>query len=130
MCCSSAFSFFTTQPAGTTPLSSRTHQSITEDAIRQIAKTVMQAYPEQYPDPSLALATQARKQFLAAVALPDRTESDVPEAHFHSETFGTGTDRIREFRLAVISGIRAGYMENARILLGRAIHMLQDFYST
>jgi hypothetical protein len=116
--------------------SSKTHQEIMEAAIKRAAKTLMSRYPDQYEKPSETLRSssykQARKQFLAAVALPDSEEPDVVDAHFDDESFAAGVARLIEFRQNVIAGIRLGStanMENARKFAGRALHGLHDFYS-
>ena len=56
-------------------------------------------------------------------------EKDLAAAHFDSEQFESGQNRLIDLRHSVISSIMAGDVSKARIDTGRFLHALQDFYS-
>ena len=58
-----------------------------------------------------------------------RDEKALAAAHFDSEQFEGGQNRLIALRQSVASSIRAGNYEDARRNTGRMFHTLQDFYS-
>ena len=56
-------------------------------------------------------------------------EKDLAAAHFDSEQFESGQNRLINLRHSIISSIMAGDVSKARIDTGRFLHALQDFYS-
>ena len=58
-----------------------------------------------------------------------REEKHLAAAHFDSEQFESGQDRLIELRQSVVSKIMKGDYEAARMDTGRMFHTLQDFYS-
>ncbi|XP_065895475.1 von Willebrand factor A domain-containing protein 7-like isoform X2 [Dysidea avara] len=56
-------------------------------------------------------------------------ELRVAHAHFDSEQFRDGQDRLVRFRRTVSLEIREGRYHTARTFTGRMLHTLQDFYS-
>lgn len=50
-------------------------------------------------------------------------------AHFVSEQFQPTNDRIRNMREQILVAINNGNYEKARVLLGKALHTIQDFYT-
>ena len=56
-------------------------------------------------------------------------EKDLPIAHFDSEQFEGGQNRLLTLRQSVVSSIHAGKYDTARRESGRMFHTLQDFYS-
>jgi hypothetical protein len=53
----------------------------------------------------------------------------VPEAHFDSESFSKGSARLRRKRQAALEMLAAGDRRGALLLLGQALHAIQDFFS-
>ena len=58
-----------------------------------------------------------------------REEEKLAEAHFDSEQFQTGQNRLVTLRECVVSSIRMKNFGMARQDTGRMLHTLQDFYS-
>ena len=56
-------------------------------------------------------------------------EKHLAAAHFDSEQFASGQDRLIALRQSVVSSIQAGDYDAARKDTGRMFHTLQDFYS-
>ena len=56
-------------------------------------------------------------------------EKHLAAAHFDSEQFASGQDRLIALRQSVVSSIQAGDYNTARRDTGRMFHTLQDFYS-
>lgn len=56
-------------------------------------------------------------------------ESRLAEAHFDSETFQAGHNRLVELRQIIVSQIMMENFATARREAGRMLHTLQDFYS-
>ena len=56
-------------------------------------------------------------------------EKGLAAAHFDSEAFESGQDRLIALRQSVVSSIHAGDYDTARTDTGRMFHALQDFYS-
>jgi hypothetical protein len=56
-------------------------------------------------------------------------EKDLAAAHFDSEEFESGQDRLIALRQSVVSSIQKGDYDAARRDTGRMFHALQDFYS-
>lgn len=59
----------------------------------------------------------------------DFDEKDTAAAHFDSEAFESGQNRLVELREAVIMNIKNRNFDRARRDTGRILHTLQDFYS-
>ena len=114
---------------------SKTHQSITEQAIDNTALRMIMdelaPHPTRRSAPKTKSYREAMKQFEDAVAEPDSSAKEKydPKAHFDDEQFAESIKRIANLRNAAITAIRKGNMETARNLFGRALHTLQDFYS-
>jgi hypothetical protein len=60
---------------------------------------------------------------------PRSGEKHLAAAHFDSEQFESGQDRLIKLRQSVVSSIQAGDYNAARRDSGRMFHTLQDFYS-
>ena len=58
-----------------------------------------------------------------------REEKHLAAAHFDSEQFESGQDRLISLRQSVVSSIKSGDYDAARRDTGRMFHTLQDFYS-
>ena len=56
-------------------------------------------------------------------------EKTLAAAHFHSEQFHSGQERLIALRQNVVSSILAGNFDVARTHTGSMLHALQDFYS-
>ena len=56
-------------------------------------------------------------------------EKTLAAAHFDSEQFASGQDRLIALRQSVVSSIQTGNYDVARRDTGRMFHTLQDFYS-
>jgi hypothetical protein len=56
-------------------------------------------------------------------------EQHLAAAHFDSEQFESGQDRLIALRQSVVTSIKAGDYDAARTDTGRMFHTLQDFYS-
>ena len=56
-------------------------------------------------------------------------EKDLAAAHFDSEQFEGGQNRLIDLRQSIISSITAGDVSKGRADTGRFLHALQDFYS-
>ena len=59
----------------------------------------------------------------------DKEEKDLALAHFDSEQFESGQNRLITLRQLIVSSIQAGNYDTARQESGRMLHTLQDFYS-
>ena len=59
----------------------------------------------------------------------DSNELRVAAAHFDSEQFEAGQNRLIDFRRMALSLIQSNEHNNARKFTGRLLHTLQDFYS-
>ena len=56
-------------------------------------------------------------------------EKNLAPAHFDAEQFESGQNRLIELRQSVVTSIKSGDYDTARIDSGRMFHTLQDFYS-
>ena len=132
-----------------------THMKMTEDAILQVTADLLRDNPN--PDPtadstrkinalsalspaSLIGAYYGSRQRVSAFknAIDDIAdansgvdfdESEFPEAHFDSEQFQAGQNRLTMLNRMMINEIKLCRFRSARKLAGRALHSLQDFYS-
>ncbi|KAH6674677.1 hypothetical protein B0J14DRAFT_19743 [Halenospora varia] len=111
------------------------HASQTEWAIKQFLERhfILDFGPEN--DLMPPKVKQARKTIVdanMAVDSPDEKnykEKNYGPAHFDDELFQEGQDRLMKLRSEMITFLRAGDVELARIFLGRQLHGLQDFYA-
>ena len=140
------------------PFGTITHPAMTEKAILQLVRDVFLDNPnsdiegstqrienlESTDASSLVEAYYGReqrsitknleraiKEILDANADVDlkSAESDLAEAHFDSERFQSGQNRLVTLRENVVSSIRMENFDLARRDTGRMLHTLQDFYS-
>jgi hypothetical protein len=77
-------------------------------------------------------AVDRMKKETAAVDYPSKLgygERKLAAAHFDSEQFESGQNRLIALRQSVVSSIKAGNFDAARRDTGRMFHTLQDFYS-
>lgn len=100
-----------------------THQSITEDSIREIEKEVF----------GITTQTKSMKKAMDDIASADAAvDVDHPlsaEHHFDSESFAAGqTLVISEFN-STVSALKNKNAKAARQNFGAALHTIQDFYS-
>ena len=92
---------------GRSSSASYTHKSITEMAVRKMAKLYMDDHPDVYKDQDKALATvdfkQALMQFTSGAVKPDVEDNlqRLPEAHFDDEQIEQSMTRLREERIKV-----------------------------
>ena len=69
------------------------------------------------------------KVVLNANSQTDFKEYTLAAAHFDSEQFESGQERLIALRQSVVSSIQAGNYDAAQKDTGRMLHTLQDFYS-
>jgi hypothetical protein len=103
---------------------SQTHESITTDAFIGLNGLVQELFPD-------ALITDAVRQAVQEIvdADADVDNDQTPNLHFDAETFYPSQDRIKALANATIQRLVAGNPKDARLLLGAALHTVQDFYS-
>ena len=133
-----------------------THKVMTRSAILRVAADLMREYPfdgqstqrindlgSQLEIDSLITAYRgersqaAARAFLAAIIAIERANSEVDigseekiaAAHFDSEQFQIGQNRLIELRAFVGDNIVSQNYVRARSETGRLLHTLQDFYS-
>ena len=134
-----------------------THKKMTEDAIVEVTVDLLRDNPN--PDPtvdstrkinalsavspaSLIRAYYGSRQRVSAFrnAIDDiaeansdvdtgTSEGNLAEAHFDSEQFQAGQNRLTMLNRMMINEIKLCRFRSARKLAGRALHTLQDFYS-
>ena len=132
-----------------------THKKMTENAIVEVTADLLRDNPN--PDPTVdstskinALSAPSPASLIEAYygsrqrvstyknAIDDIAEansgvdfdeSKFPEAHFDSEQFQTGQNRLIKLNRMMINEIKLCRFRSARKLAGRALHTLQDFYS-
>jgi hypothetical protein len=75
----------------------------------------------------LKYAVEAMQKATAGVDAGE--EQHLAAAHFDSEQFESGQDRLIALRQSVVSSIKVGDYDAARRDTGRMFHTLQDFYS-
>lgn len=59
----------------------------------------------------------------------DRHEFNNVEAHFDSESFEAGSKRLVELAEQTVAAIKQNRNREAQVLIGRALHSIQDFFS-
>ena len=132
-----------------------THYSMTRRAILDVAADLMidnpfddqsqqriSALGSDYGEGELIRAyfgqinRDVKKKFENAIKEICDANSDVDDregrlalAHFDSETFQEGQNRIVELKEMIVTGIRNEQYMLARVETGRMLHTLQDFYS-
>ena len=74
-------------------------------------------------------AVEKVQKATAAVDFKRSGENKLAAAHFDSEQFESGQNRLIALRQSVVSSIQAGNYDMARRDSGRMFHTLQDFYS-
>lgn len=133
------------------------HAEITEDAILQVVGKLLLDNPNPDPDvdstfrinsidsitaDSLIQAyydtvsvgfssslVDAIKDIAEANSDVDSSEDKDAAAHFDSEQIQAGHNRLVDFKQMVINQIKLEKYDVARVLAGRMLHTLQDFYS-
>ena len=133
------------------------HKKMTEDAILEVTADLLRDNPN--PDPTvdstrkinalsalspvnLVRAYYGSRQRVSAFrnAIDDiaeansgvdtgTSERNLAEAHFDSEQFQAGQNRLTMLNRMMINEIKLCRFRSARKLAGRALHTLQDFYS-
>ena len=134
-----------------------THKKMTEDAIVEVTADLLRDNPN--PDPTVdstrkinALSAISPASLIRAYygsrhrvsafrnAIDDiaeansdvdtgTSERNLAEAHFDSEQFQAGQNRLTMLNRMMINEIKLCRFRSARKLAGRALHTLQDFYS-
>ena len=118
-------------------LSTTTHQRITEDALKQVARSYMIEHPELYQSETHELEFRsksflhAKRAFHEHVSRPDTDPQlkDKPIVHFDAESFVGANDLLLEYRWLLMRNILDEDFETARQNAGLILHTLQDFYS-
>ena len=140
-------------------IGSTTHKDMTQSAILQVTAALLRDNPNPDPAVDStrkinALSTlsparlirayyEARQQRERVRAYKDAiddigdanskvdtgSEGKVAAAHFDEEQFQLGQNRLNEIILMMIKDIQSCRFQSARILAGRMLHTLQDFYS-
>ena len=134
------------------------HGDMTKEAILQVARALLLDNPtnenagsssrilslQRVDESNLITAYYGRKEesitsnFEAAIETINkananvdlgREEEKLAEAHFDSEQFQTGQNRLVRLRACAVSSIRMKNFGMARQDTGRMLHTLQDFYS-
>ena len=134
------------------------HGDMTKEAILQVARAILLDNPnsenagsssrilslQRVDESSLITAYHGRKEksitsnFKSVIKKINdananvdlrRKEEKLAEAHFDSEQFQTGQNRLVMLRTCVVSSIRMKNFVMARQDTGRMLHTLQDFYS-
>ena len=135
-----------------------THEDMTRNAILEVASEVLRDNPNpsdrrgssqrlstlsEFDEEDLITAyygyhDHARiGEFESAIEEIKEANSDtdfgdeqyVAAAHFDSEQFESGQNRLINLRHSIISSVTAGDVGKARVDTGRFLHALQDFYS-
>lgn len=104
----------------------RVHQGIVEDALND------KNFVFIIKGESLGFTPRAVGEIAREDAMVDLDElKDVREAHFDNETLQAGFTRLYKMKLAILAELTREYPngQQARKLLGQALHSLQDFYS-
>lgn len=92
---------------------SATHRRITEAALAGLG----------FDQDSITLVNQGN------VAVDMFDETVIPEAHFDSETFSKGSQRLNDKLAEVLDALDENDREFALNTLGRGLHTAQDFFS-
>ncbi len=92
---------------------SATHRRITETALTDMG----------FDADSIYLVNQGN------ISVDMFDEMNVPEAHFDSETFSKGSQRLRDKLTGVMDSLDGADREFALDTLGRGLHTAQDFFS-
>ena len=137
---------------------SSTHKDLTEQAILQVTAELLKDNPHPGVDstqrinelPELTASnllnayygsgtstSDLRRQYEEAIEQISEANEEVDlgdeeklaEAHFDSEQFQAGQNRLISLRGSVVAEIQNGAYESARRFAGRMLHTLQDFYS-
>lgn len=124
----------------------RTHWKITESAILRVAEEALIEY-EVLGAPVNSLSANklvraahgksasardfklAIREIQKANSMVDAELPKVSAAHFDSENFRGGSERLANLRSSVLSEIRNEEYDAARVSAGQFLHTLQDFYS-
>lgn len=100
-----------------------THQDITEQALESLAR---EYFGTSGQTKSMKLAVEDVWKANSQIDFAHEAESG---RHFDGENFGRGRQFLMDLKYGVVSRLREEDGKTARILLGRALHTLQDFYS-
>jgi hypothetical protein len=122
------FDFPSCIPHTHAPCGDASHQSITEIAIAQFAAANPSLFGSRHP------SQRAINDIVDANAKVDDLcfrggEACVKEAHFDSESFAGGQQRLFDLLDRIRQGLNANNLSGARRALGQAFHTIQDFYS-
>ena len=102
--------------------SSMSHQRITEEAITEFDR-------ESFGINRLTTTMEkAKEKIWLANAKVDEDQKTAAK-HFDGESFIQGNRRIIELKFSCVEALQKNNAEGARILLGSALHTIQDFYS-
>lgn len=101
-------------------LAGRTHQGITEEAIKSFATSEFGEFTQTMAD--------ALEEIVDANARVDCNQI-CSAWHFDGENFDGGQNRILALRANIITSLMGKDPIHARRLLGQALHTLQDFYA-
>jgi len=106
-------------PIGAAEPGDHSHESITEQAIKEFAREELSCEPHK----------NAVKAIVYANGNTDINESSDSAAHFDSENFSGGQSRLERKLQEIQRAMLAGNVYEAREALGQALHTIQDFYS-
>ena len=95
------------------------HQSITEQAIKDFASEELSCQPNK----------KAVYEIVEANGYTDIYEMSDSAAHFDSENFAGGQSRLERKMQEIQRSMLEGNIGEARRSLGQALHTIQDFYS-
>ena len=105
--------------------------SLDRSSLKLNEKSVLTAYHGLYDRRRTNIFKDAVRTVQKANEKTDtgNEERHLAAAHFDSEQFESGQDRLIALRQSVVSSIQAGNYDAARRDTGRMFHTLQDFYS-
>jgi hypothetical protein len=120
-----ALAFKPTSALRVTP-NDKTHAQLTAEAIRNIISNGALIPGVTRPNTTM---NRAIDDIIWGNAGADIREFFEDRAHFTGETFAGSKERLMIYRSIVVRSLIRGEVMTARIALGRALHLVQDFYA-